>query len=175
MKAFGASADDDDLEEGEASESEDNAIKAVDDGPKDPRFYEQEVETGEEGEETVYLQRAKLYVNTDKQWKERGVGVFKVNVAYTVNDVKGDDDDEEPLPKKSARFIMRADGSHRIVLNSPITRDIKIQDPAGGIPKGKNAIFLGFLDGAPKLMQLKVRGSAVSPPSRRPDDSFMSY
>jgi hypothetical protein len=39
------------------------------------------VHTGEEGEETVYQCRAKLYVmQSDGGWKERGVGALKLNV-----------------------------------------------------------------------------------------------
>lgn len=41
-----------------------------------------DLETGEEGEETLHSTRAKLYViDVDKKsWKERGVGLLKVNV-----------------------------------------------------------------------------------------------
>ena len=39
------------------------------------------VHTGEEGEETIYHCRAKLYVmQSDGGWKERGVGALKLNV-----------------------------------------------------------------------------------------------
>ena len=110
------------------------------------------METGEENEETVFQSRAKLYVSIEKQWKERGVGVFKVNASRA-----SDGESIAGSANKTARFIMRADGSHRIVLNSPIKREISVEDPAGGPPKGKTAIFLGFLDNKPTMMQIKVR------------------
>ena len=43
------------------------------------------------------------------------------------------------------------------MLNSLITKDINLRDPAGGPPKGKNALFMGFDGGKLRLMQLKVR------------------
>jgi Ran-binding protein 3 len=84
-------------------------------------------------------------MSIDKQWKERGVGDLKINI-------KPDNDG-----RTTARFLMRADGVHRIVLNSPILKETIVQDPAGGAPLGKHAIFLGFVEGKPTLMQVKVR------------------
>lgn len=37
-----------------------------------------QVKSGEEGEEVVFSQNAKLFRFTDKEWKERGVGVLKI-------------------------------------------------------------------------------------------------
>ena len=110
------------------------------------------VETGEENEMIVFQSRAKLYMSVDKQWKERGVGNFKVNATT----IENDPDQENAPRKKTARFLMRADGSHRIVLNSPIKKEIKVEDPTGGPPKGKTAVFLGFVDDKPTMLQLKV-------------------
>lgn len=145
-KPFGAPKDKDeeDEEDGEASEPEDNTIKVADEGSEDPRFYKQKVATGEEQEKCLFASRAKLYINDDSQWKERAVGSIKVNV-------------EKDNPHNgTARFIMRADGSHRITLNSPITKDLHLRDPAGGPPTGKNALFMGFDNGKLRMMQLKV-------------------
>lgn len=110
------------------------------------------VETGEEDERTVFQVRGKLYTNVDKQWKERGTGNVRINVA-TATKAEGDESAARP-----ARFIMRADGSHRMVLNSAIKKEIKVGDPRGGEPKGKTVCFLGFEEGKPVLMQLKVCG-----------------
>lgn len=39
------------------------------------------VSTGEESEDTIYQTRTKLYVmEPDGGWRERGVGMFKLNV-----------------------------------------------------------------------------------------------
>lgn len=91
-------------------------------------------------------------MTVDKQWKERGIGNLKINSRVLADDAE---DDEAPA-KLSARFIMRADGTQRIVLNSPITKDIKIEDPTGGLPQGGRALFLGFVDDKPAMLQVKV-------------------
>jgi len=36
--------------------------------------------TGEEDEETIHQVRGKLYILQDKQWKEKGTGLLKLNV-----------------------------------------------------------------------------------------------
>lgn len=144
--------DEEDEEDCAASETEDNTIKAADERSKDPRFFEQDVETGEEREDNLFSSRAKLYINDEKQWKERAVGSIKVNVLWDDESTA----EEDAPPKRTARFIMRADGSHRIMLNSPITKDLHLRDPAGGPPKGKNALFMGFDNGNLRMMQLKV-------------------
>ncbi|KAJ5143777.1 uncharacterized protein N7515_002564 [Penicillium bovifimosum] len=81
--------------------------------PKDPvmkcysPLHEPTVETGEENETTEFTAKGKLYYFDDKKWKERGAGTFKVNS-------KSDEG------KVSARMIMRADGAHRVMLNSAL-------------------------------------------------------
>lgn len=107
-------------------------------------------ETGEEDESTIFSSRSKLYnfVKLDdgkKEWKERGLGTVKLNVKET--------DDG-----KTARFIMRAEGSHRVILNTPIKKEINVGDPQGGRPKGQYVYFSGTIDNKPQLelLQLKV-------------------
>lgn len=133
------------------------------------------VETGEENEETVFSCRAKLYnfassaEEGKKEWKERGVGVLKVNVlaatpsATRPTSAADDDDPEQGLGKpsqltKKARFVMRADGSHRLVLNSPIKKELKVGDSNGEQPTNGYVFFSGTLDGKAtlELLQLKV-------------------
>lgn len=46
---------------------------------KEPSIYIYIVTTGEEDEDTVFQARSKLFVN-EKGWKERGVGLLKLNV-----------------------------------------------------------------------------------------------
>jgi hypothetical protein len=89
-------------------------------------------ETGEEGETTVWTGRAKLYTmtgeGTTKAWKERGVGTFKFNIS-----------DEEP---KKARFVLRADGTHRLLLNAAVTKQLVFGGDSGGEkPKEGRLLF----------------------------------
>ena len=168
-------SDDEDDISGAEEGDEDNGGTEHEPDERDSRFFEQngklmdteiifllrltrhKVETGEEDEETVFSHRAKLYMIVNKEWKERGVGNLKLNIRRSQQgDDDDDDDDAKAKPKKTARFILRADGSHRLALNSPITKEINMRDPMSGPPKGKQAIFLGFYDGKPTTMQLKV-------------------
>jgi Ran-binding protein 3 len=94
-----------------------------------------------------------------------------------LNITRFDDDDEDeflqgppdaPKPEaenesdrgpRKARFILRADGSHRLVLNTPFTKKTKLGgDAAGEKPTGPVLLFLGFLEGQekPSMLQVKV-------------------
>jgi Ran-binding protein 3 len=203
-KAFGASNDSDEDEEGDTDEegADDSGAKSPNhegDVRKDRRFYEQHIETGEEGETTMFQQRAKLYqfVPEEKKWVERGSGVLKLNVSEPEDSERDsdhddeDDDDEDDddegggrggeegkdkvklmdapsftedddgsedetgnkktkkkKPKEKpihARLLLRADGSQRVVLNSPVRKGFKFGDDTE--PKGQNILFLGRLTG----------------------------
>ncbi|KIR41106.1 ran-binding protein 3 [Cryptococcus deuterogattii 99/473] len=72
-------------------------------------MHEQDVTTGEEDEDTVFQARSKLFVN-EKGWKERGVGLLKLNVQRS--DGSG------------ARLVMRADGVLRLLLNSKLYKGL---------------------------------------------------
>jgi Ran-binding protein 3 len=106
------------------------------------------VETGEEAEETVFSCRAKLYHFEGKEWKERGVGTFKINTAWAPSS-------EESQDRKS-RLIMRTDGVHRVVLNTPIFKGMKVGNPDGGEPTGKTLNVTGMEGGKPTLFAIKV-------------------
>jgi hypothetical protein len=112
------------------------------------------VETGEEAEETIFSCRAKLYHFEGKEWKERGVGTFKINTAWAPQS-------EESLGRKS-RLIMRTDGVHRVVLNTPIFRGMKVGTPEGGEPTGKTLNVTGMEGGKPTLFALKVSSFRVA-------------
>ncbi|KAJ4291831.1 hypothetical protein N0V90_009727 [Kalmusia sp. IMI 367209] len=88
-------------------------------------------ETGEENEDAVWAGRAKLYTLVgqagSKSWQERGVGPLKLNVTR-----------EEPL---KARFVLRADGTHRLLLNVAITSNMSIGDASGNEPKDGKLLF----------------------------------
>ncbi|KAI9718297.1 MAG: hypothetical protein M1828_006761 [Chrysothrix sp. TS-e1954] len=160
VKGFGQSSKSDD--ENDTSDDEGGAEEAQSFEPDetDERFYEQDVETGEEGEETVFSQRAKLFVMIDKQWKERGTGSMKVNIKRSLSaEFEGHDD--KTLPKTTARFLLRADGSHRVALNTPITGLTHLQDPSmgGRAPTAKLLVFLGFENGKPLNMSMRLKSN----------------
>ena len=117
------------------------------------------METGEEDEETLFTARAKLFsfIKSDG-WKERGVGNLKLNTR------KRTYEEEETNTPKKARFIMRAEGSHRVVLNSPIHRDLKVGDPKGEKPTAGMVYFLGSLDKerAHEMLLLRVCNHSLS-------------
>lgn len=176
-KTFGAPADDDEAEEGSGEDDDETGddSKAAGDDEKDGRFYEQDskshkrdpdskpqnadhtaVETGEENETTEYTCRAKLYNfvkaadGVKKEWKERGIGVIRLNVAKPAPGSK------DTAPK--ARLLMRADGSHRVALNTPVVKGVSFGSVTGGVPEGGYVCFMGSIDGSTKLelLQMKV-------------------
>lgn len=161
-KAFGAPPADDD-EEGEEEGGEDDAgfksPLSQESDKQDERFYEQDLETGEEDERVEFSSRAKLYnfvagADGKKEWKERGLGVVRLNVKNLVS--AGDDDESKPM----ARLLMRADGSHRVILNTPVKKEIKFGSASGGQPQGGLVLFMGTVDGKASLEMLQLKVSA---------------
>ncbi|EKG10055.1 Ran binding protein 1 [Macrophomina phaseolina MS6] len=159
-KPFGAPKDDKDEEEGSGDDAndEDKVLSPTnEEDKKDERFYEQDVETGEENEEVIFVCRAKLYnfvkvSESKKEWKERGLGNLKVNVQ------KQTPEEIEMKAPKKARFVMRADGSHRVVLNSPIQKELKVGDVKGDKPTSGLILFMGTIDGNElEMLQLKMK------------------
>nr|ODN90853.1 hypothetical protein L204_05692 [Cryptococcus depauperatus CBS 7855] len=72
-------------------------------------MQELDVTTGEEGEQTIFQARSKLYIN-ENGWKERGVGLLKLNV--------------DRSDGTGARLVMRADGVFRLLLNSKLYKGL---------------------------------------------------
>ncbi|KAL2831627.1 hypothetical protein BJY01DRAFT_226490 [Aspergillus pseudoustus] len=163
-KLFGAEADSDDEDDKDDGGDSEPAEFAED--KTDERFYErrskwqtfpqfttrtnisQTVETGEEEEKTYFSCKAKLFHFSDKEWKERGLGTFKVNVKVA----DGVED------KKSARMIMRADGVLRVMLNSPLFKGMKTGDVTGKEPRSKQ-INLASLENGRTVPLLLRTGS----------------
>lgn len=95
---------------GEASEGGETGRKLGE--PVEPQeakrvFTEQSTITGEEDEEILHSVRSKLYAMVDGAWVERGAGPFKLNA------VSGSE-------TNAARLVMRADATHRLLLNAPL-------------------------------------------------------
>lgn len=166
VRSFGAPADDaaegdeDEVRDGEGED--DTGLKSPlsqgETDKQDERFYAQDLETGEEKERIEYSCRAKLYnfvtgPDGKKEWKERGLGIVKLNTKRDGADDADDDDDG-----LSARLLMRADGSHRVILNTPVKKELKFGAAGGGPPQSGLLLFMGAVDGKKELemMQLKV-------------------
>lgn len=129
------------------------------------------VETGEEGETVEYTCRAKLYnyVPSDpskpeskKEWKERGLGVLRVNVKFPESSDEPEDvESGASSSKPKARLVMRSDGSHRVILNTPVRKELSFGDVTGNEPKGQYVYFMGTVNvgegGKLELLQLKMR------------------
>ncbi|MCJ1307890.1 hypothetical protein MMC25_001538 [Agyrium rufum] len=156
-KAFGASADnEEDDEEGSEGASVDHDAPKVDpEIETDHRFQKQEMETGEEGENTIIQVRGKLFQWVDTAWAERGIGPFKLNItrpkpASTEGEKEGKEETEKP--KIIARFLMRAQLTHRVILNSPIFENMLVTDAGNGKFR-----FSGMVDGkiVPYLLRIK--------------------
>ena len=190
---FGAKPkNEDEGEDGSDDEDEQDTTEASTDEKPDSRFHQQDgrsresasdpftypkaVETGEEDEETIFSARAKLY-HFEKEWKERGTGVIKVNVRQEKASKPPTQDDEEQPEKDleagdeedeagelKARVIMRSDGVHRVILNSPVFKDMSVGDTDGKEPTNTKTMFLtGMDDGKPRLFQIKVCLLSASP------------
>lgn len=102
------------------------------------------VETGEENESNEFSAKGKLYYFDDKKWKERGAGTFKVNSKT------------DPDGKKSARMIMRADGAHRVMLNSAIWKSMPF-GVKGQRPTTKDIYLASKEDNKVSTLLLRVR------------------
>ncbi|EGD89371.2 hypothetical protein H112_02989 [Trichophyton rubrum D6] len=156
-KAFGSKEEkkDDDEEEGEddgeGDEETGETFQGLEEEKEDTRFFKQETETGEEDEETHLSVRGKLFHFTGSEWKERGIGTFKLNVKKLPESAAGDEEEggaaaTKPT-KRSARFIMRTDGVFRLILNIPLYKGMKVGDAEGKEPTGKHVQIAGVEDG----------------------------
>lgn len=128
--------------EGEDDQSKDDEISEADD-----RFQHQAVETGEDGEDTIFSARAKLYAFKDNNWKEAGSGNFKLNV------ISSDSPEDK---EKTGRFIMRAHQTYRVLLNQPIFPKMKVGDRSGNEPTAKAFAFAVIEDGKPVPHMVRV-------------------
>lgn len=160
-------------EDGSDPEGDAEQKQQDDEDKQDSRFHEQDrklgvhmlrsplmlaVETGEEDEKTIFNARAKLY-HFEKEWKERGTGVLKVNIRYEANstaDAEADLEAGAAKAERRARVIMRADGVHRVILNSPVFKEMQVGTQEGEAPTGKTMFLTGMEDGKPRLFQIKV-------------------
>ncbi|KAJ5890282.1 hypothetical protein N7504_011092 [Penicillium tannophilum] len=122
--------------EGDESDSNDEDNTNTFEASKtDERFYAQNIETGEEEEETVFSCKAKLFHFQNKEWKERGIGTFKVNVRQGADG------------KQTGRMLMRADGAMRVILNGPIFKGMNYGDAKNEAPINKQILLASVEEG----------------------------
>ncbi|MCJ1378355.1 hypothetical protein MMC17_001452 [Xylographa soralifera] len=151
-KIFGASEDSD--EEDSTSEAgDDHAGEGVEEREAESsKFHLQEVETGEQDEDTIFSNRGKLYRFVEKKWAERGVGLFKLNVKRqdAASEVVKGETTTQP------RFVMRTQATHKVILNAPVFKEMKISDLQGKEPSGKAAMFSVYVEGklTPHLLKM---------------------
>ncbi|KAF9893874.1 hypothetical protein FE257_010044 [Aspergillus nanangensis] len=145
-KLFGAAADEEEPEN--AEETTESGPGEFEEDKTDERFFERPLETGEEEEKTYFSSKAKLFQFSDKEWRERGVGTFKINVRIEAGKEN----------KKAARMIMRADGVLRVMLNTPFFKGMTVGDAAGNEPKSKQ-IHLASLENGRSIPCLLRMGS----------------
>lgn len=157
VKPSGTSNNESDEKPGSESEGDREDYQSRDDetSEADDRFQHQDVETGEDGEDTLFSSRAKLYAFKDNNWKEAGIGVFKLNVMSSETLV-----DKE----KTGRFIMRAHQTYRVLLNQPIFPQMKVGDRAGNEPTAKAFAFAMIEDGKPIPHLVRVGVSTACDP-----------
>ncbi|KAJ6108567.1 nucleoporin NUP56 [Penicillium sp. IBT 18751x] len=115
----------------------------------DERFYEQTMETGEEEEITYFSSKSKLFRFLDGEWKERGIGTFKLNGRKSSTDPE----------KIFSRMIMRADGNMRVMLNSSLFRGMNYGDSKNECPTTKQILVAGLENG--RTFPLMLRFSSV--------------
>ncbi|KAI4110464.1 MAG: hypothetical protein LQ339_001329 [Xanthoria mediterranea] len=145
---FGVPADDSGEEDGGSEGDANPDDTEAGDDETDSRFEQQEVETGEAGEESIFLcPRAQLYNFDNGGWKEKGRGVFKLNVS-----------DSEGARK--ARFIMRANQTFRVLVNQPVFKKMQVGDRQGREPSGKQFSFAVIEEGRPTPHLLKLGDEA---------------
>ncbi|KAF2824264.1 hypothetical protein CC86DRAFT_52663 [Ophiobolus disseminans] len=134
--AFGTPGEDKDADASDDDDGDDDDTEK-DDTDKErqssqPLLSQQPHETGEEGETTTWTGRTKLYTmsgeGSSRAWQERGSGTFKLNLTV-----------DEP---KKARFVLRADGTHRLLLNAAVTKQMVFGgDSSGEKPKDTRLLF----------------------------------
>lgn len=136
------------------------------------------VETGEEGEHTVFSGRAKLFHfdSVGKAWKERGFGVLKLNVSSGTGKQPGDPElesdseeanqdaaaENEGERRTFARLLMRSEGVYRVVLNVPVFKTMQAGDHHGEVPSDRCIKFTALEEGRPTMMQLRFGNNTTA-------------
>jgi Ran-binding protein 1 len=102
---------------------------------------EQEVQTGEENEETLFKMRAKLF-RYDKEWKERGTGDVKFL---------------QHKETKKVRLVMRRDKTFKVCANHLITPDMTLAPNVGSDRSWVWNVAADVSEGTPEKQTLAIR------------------
>lgn len=110
------------------------------------KLQKQKVKSGEEAEETLYQANAKLYqyTNIKTGWKERGVGVIKVN---------------KNVHTGKARLVMRSRGMLKVILNLSLVKGFTVQKGFVGSMQGEKFIRMVTQDDNKAPIQTAVKTS----------------
>ncbi|XP_074551049.1 E3 SUMO-protein ligase RanBP2 isoform X1 [Halichoeres trimaculatus] len=151
MPVFGVAKPKAEEEKAAESDNDSTHVEEDEDGPHFepivPLPDKVDVKTGEEDEEEMYCNRAKLYrFDTEtKEWKERGIG----NVKILKHSTKG-----------KVRLLMRREQVLKICANHYITSDMLLK-PNAGSDKSWVWNAIDYADEEPKPEQLAIRFKTV--------------
>ncbi|CDO93081.1 unnamed protein product [Kluyveromyces dobzhanskii CBS 2104] len=108
------------------------------------KLVKQDVQSGEETEESLFQTNAKLYQLTDikEGWKERGVGVLHLN--------------KDEVSEKS-RIVMRSRGLLKVILNLPLLKGFSIQKGFPGSLNGEKFVRIIAVDEKNHPVQYALR------------------
>ncbi|CDH08344.1 uncharacterized protein ZBAI_00126 [Zygosaccharomyces bailii ISA1307] len=133
----------------ELSDSREKSIEKSTDSSASPsqgvvKLQKQDVKSGEEAEETLYQANAKLYQFTDIKtgWKERGIGVIKVN---------------KNVHTGKARLVMRSRGMLKVILNLSLVKGFTVQKGFVGSMQGEKFIRMITQDDNKAPIQTAVK------------------
>jgi Ran-binding protein 1 len=105
------------------------------------KLEEQEVQTGEENEETLFKMRAKLF-RYDGEWKERGTGDVKFL---------------QHKETKKIRLVMRRDKTFKVCANHLITPDMTLAPNVGSDRSWVWNVAADVSEGTPEKQTLAIR------------------
>ena len=101
------------------------------------------------------------------------MGTLKINVRYEPmnlpsiakeNGGNEDDDLEGGIHSmaRKGRVLMRTDGVHRVILNSPVFKEMNVGTKDGEEPSGRTMMLTGMEDSKPRGFQIRVSSSNTS-------------
>lgn len=114
-------------------------------------LQEKKIETGEEGEQSVFSCRAKLYTldltKPSEGWRERGVGTLHVNTTQ----------------ESRSRLVMRADGVLKVILNLPLLSGFEVHSGMNSSLSGEKFVRVNCIqENKPLQYALRTSNAEIS-------------